>query len=243
MRHTFVVAAGILAVCVGVVLFTHYDKAGMDRISEDSGMYSYTCSNGAELSMTPSEGMSSVHVVPGAGASFPETSLAQKDVQTYGTGDMTLVGSGEHIRVISAGTTYECDPVPSQTDAPFNWGDPSEGAAVSHESAETVRANIVGTWRSVEDPLSVREFLSSGSVIDTYDDGEPYRQGWSVFTKDDAPAAVLGFTPEAGRVYISMREGGDAVPGMFFSVDNLTADTLEMTYMDRGSALTYKRVQ
>jgi hypothetical protein len=40
-----------------------------------------------------------------------------------------------------------------------------------------------------------------------------------------------------------MREGGDFVPGMFFSVDKLTADELEMTFMDRGNKLTYKRVQ
>jgi hypothetical protein len=200
-----------------------------------------------QLSMTPSPDLSSLQVRFNTEANTSVLNRAEPlagQAARYMNENLTLSGVGERVTFFwhdEAGFT--CDPVPSQTEAPFNWGDPSEGAAVSHESAEAVRANIVGMWRSVEDPLSLREFLSSGSVIDTYDDKEPYRQGWTVFTKNDVGTTTLGFTPEAGLVYINMREGGDFVPGMFFSVDKLTADELEMTFMDRGNKLTYKRVQ
>lgn len=242
MRHTYLAAGVFAVVFIGVLLFTHYDRDGAERIADDTGTYAYTCSRGASLSMTPSADMRSIVLKPGANAAFREATIVQKDANTFGTGDVTLYGVGEHIRVYAEGTTYECDPVPSQTEAPFNWGDPAEGAGQGQDMSAAVISNIVGKWRSTEDPLFIREFFADGSVVDSYDDENPLRQSWRVFTKADTADLSVTFTPIEGTVYVAIFEGNTELP-LYFSVDKVTPETLEMTYMDRGNSLKFTRVQ
>ncbi|MBP9757538.1 MAG: hypothetical protein KBD06_02970 [Candidatus Pacebacteria bacterium] len=239
MKHTYAAAAVIAIVFIGVVLFTQYDKAPIEQIADTNGSYAYTCADGVEFRMSPSSDMSSIRIIPGPNASFREAELIQKDTQTYGTGAFTFTGAGEHVRLITGGTTYECDPVPSQTDAPFNWGDPAEGAGASQDAAAAVSANIIGKWRSVQDPLFMREFFADGTVVDSYDGDPSLRQTWTAFTKQKPEASK--FELMDGITYMQIKEGDDSV--LTFSVDKLTPETLEMTYVDRGNKLAFERVQ
>ncbi|MBP9757398.1 MAG: hypothetical protein KBD06_02250 [Candidatus Pacebacteria bacterium] len=241
MKHTYATAAVIAVVFIGVVLFTKYDRDGVEQIADTTGGYAYVCADGVEFRISPASDMSSIRIIPGSNAPFQEADVIQKDTQTYGTGDFTLTGAGEHVRLITGGVTYECDPVPSQTDAPFNWGDPSEGAGASQDAAAAVRVNIVGKWRSVEDPLFVREFFESGNVLDSYDEDPSLRQAWTAFTKGDSERLSLDMPLDDNTVYVAIYEGSD--PQLIFSVDMLTPEALEMTYMDRGNKLKFTRVQ
>jgi hypothetical protein len=112
-----------------------------------------------------------------------------------------------------------------------------EQASVS--DAATTMANVIGMWRSTEDPSFTREIRNDGVVVDRYA-GEADSDGlWMVFTKDIPDTSFTG-TIEEGAVYLSMSMSEDEK--YYFKVTNADGRNLELIYLDRGGALSFVRV-
>ncbi len=93
------------------------------------GTYAYSCDNGVMFDMTLSSNVSSVALKAKGAAPFTQVVLEQKSGTTYATeeGEVSLVGDGETVTLTVGAATMTCNPVPSQTEAPFNWGGAGEG--------------------------------------------------------------------------------------------------------------------
>ncbi|MES2059846.1 MAG: hypothetical protein V4438_02335 [Patescibacteria group bacterium] len=106
------------------------DQASQRLGTEDLGIYPYVCDNSMEFTMSPSSDMSSVHIVPGKGAKFPEATLAKAPAaagQKYEAVGIIFIGAGEGVTLTTGGKTYACDPMPQPERAPWNFGDAGEG--------------------------------------------------------------------------------------------------------------------
>lgn len=104
-----------------------------------------------------------------------------------------------------------------------------------------VSAAIVGKWRSNDDAKFTREFKSDGTVTDAYegDDSATTVGEWSLFTSANADAGFPG-TIAAGVMYLQMTTQYEA---MFFTVLNVDAEGLQLSYVDRGNTLAFTRVK
>ncbi|MEY4747185.1 MAG: hypothetical protein RLZZ416_234 [Candidatus Parcubacteria bacterium] len=111
----------------------------------------------------------------------------------------------------------------------------------SHDAMTVVSQAIIGTWRSSDDQKFTRQFSDDGTVIDMYE-GDPNATAhgsWSVFSAPEKDAEFSG-AAAPGVVYLKIVEGGAP---MFFSIITAAGDTLQLTYLDRGSELDFSRVQ
>lgn len=103
---------------------------------------------------------------------------------------------------------------------------------------ERVRAGLVASWRSVDDAQFVREFKSDGSVTDSYGGASVANDRWLLFTSDMPPLNYNGPLDE-GKVYLSI-----GVPGsepLYFQVQSLSENRLELIYLDRGGVLVFEK--
>ena len=241
MKHTYLAGTVFLIVFIGAILFTHYDKEGAERIADTSGTYTYTCADGAEFSIIQSSDMATIKIMPGKHASFSVATLKQATgTQQYAGEGMSLAGAGEHIRLGVSDKTLECDPVPSQDMAPFNWGDPAEGAGAAQNSDTGAQTSIVGKWQSNDDARFTREFQAGGKEIDRYDGQSDMIGTWKIFSS--AAPLKVPFEIVQGVTYVQIAVGSDPDP-LNFSISAVTPERLEMTYMARGNTLSFKRVQ
>ena len=110
----------------------------------------------------------------------------------------------------------------------------------SAEEIAAVSQAMLGTWQSTDDPKFTRQFNDDGTVIDLYA-GQPAATAhgtWDAFMST-APDTEFSGTLAPGIVYIKLVEGGQP---MFFSIVTAAGDTLQMTYLDRGSQLNFTRI-
>lgn len=105
----------------------------------------------------------------------------------------------------------------------------------------TVSKMILGKWESRDDPLFVREYKSDGTVVDSYDGSVRSNDTWVVFTSEK-PLSVQ-FPLDPGAVYVQQVTPGDASSTLNFRVGQVMPETLDMTYMERGNTLSFRRVQ
>lgn len=243
MKHTYLAAGLIFVVFIGVLLFTHYDRDGAERIA-DTGAYSYICNGSSGFTLIPAADMSYLDLnnVPSAPAKLrvTRTDPQSGEAARYEGGGVTLVGIGESVKIMHGESDFDCSPVQNPDEAPFNWGDPEEGAGSSQNASTAVQTNIIGLWQSRDDVHFSREFKSDGTVVDTYDSAEQSSETgtWKPFDSKTVPSAPFEMSP--GVVYVQVVMGGDTLD---FSIDMLTPEALEMTYMARGNKLAFKRVQ
>ncbi|HYE23441.1 MAG TPA: hypothetical protein VEA92_03290 [Candidatus Paceibacterota bacterium] len=163
------------------------------------------------------------------------------DGQRYEDGMYAYVFAGEGAAVTdnASGVMTTCEQPFDPNNAPVNFGDVAEGAGMQSDPSLAVRENIIGSWQSTEDPSFTRIFNTDGTIRDLYD-GEPVSDGvWRSFTAETA--GEVAFTPEAGQTYVSFEEEG--VEPLYFKVDALTPERLELTYMGRGGVLIFTRTQ
>lgn len=113
---------------------------------------------------------------------------------------------------------------------------------MKQDTSLIVSESIVGKWQSTQDPKSVREFKSDGTMVDIYDGKVVSTNLWVAFTKANAPKMVA-FPIEEGAVYIQATEKGTAQDTLDFKVVKLTPEELELIYMTRGGVLTYKSIK
>lgn len=245
MKHTYLAASVLFVVFIGVVLFTQYDKDGAERIADSNGSFAYTCVGGSSFTMMPASDMSYIELrnAPSAPLNVRLTRAESKEGEgaRYEGEGLVFIGTGEGVLIAHGDTDFNCDPVPSQTDAPFNWGDPAEGAGPSQDAAAAARIAIVGVWQSNEDPLFERSFSSDGTVTDSYDGKKDDGEQWTIFTGSSAPSTKYPFS--SGTAYVQIKSGTQSDDDLYFSIEKVTPEVLEMTYMGRGNKLTFKRVQ
>jgi hypothetical protein len=222
------------------------ERTGPGSESADMGTYAYQCEGGAEFTMTPSSDLSSITLAPGANAGFSATTLSFVNAtngQRFEGGGMVFVGAGESVALtMPAGDApLNCEPKPNTEMAPWNWGDAGEGGGAKQDVALIVSESIVGKWQSNEDKKFVREFKSDGTAADWYDNKVVSPGTWKVFTKEQ-PLSVA-FPLERDTVYIQMTMQGTQGDTLNFKLVKLTPEALELVYMDRGGALSFKHIQ
>ena len=136
-----------------------------------------------------------------------------------------------------------CNPKPSTDMAPWNWGDAGEGGgSVKQDTSLIVSESIVGKWQSTTDAKSVREFKADGTIIEWYDNKQVSSGLWVAYTKANAPKMVA-FPIDESSVYLQLTEKGTQADTLDFKITKLTPESLELIYMTRGGALTYKHIQ
>ncbi len=247
MKQYYLTGVVCVLAIAGVLFYTYTDRAGMERATDDTGAYAYLCSGGVELKMAPAADMSTITIVPGSTALFDQTTLVQKDSgQRYEGGGIVFTGAGESVHIVTSKQTLDCSPVPNERMAPFNFGDPAEGAGPTQDTAAAARAAIVGTWKSTDDASFVRSFSADGSVVDSYGGKKDPAEHWTVFTSvpPDGGASLpadLHIVP--GTAYLKISTGTDSADDLYFSIQTITPERLEMTYLARGNTLSFTRVQ
>ena len=100
---------------------------------------------------------------------------------------------------------------------------------------------VVGAWKSDDDPKYTREFRADGTVTDRYE-GEASATAtgtWAVFTaKTELPAGIT-FQLNHDDAYIRVVMDGEAYN---YRVEKATSAELELIYMDRGGVLRFSKV-
>lgn len=239
----------VFAIAIIIILIGAWYWYGASSASDSmtaAGSYTYICEDGSAFSMTPSADASELTLEAGSGSAFTGSVRLSKmgDAAHFETTEGELIvlsGAGEVVEITVAGKTVDCAPVPNAEMAPWNWGDAGEGGGMQQDVALIVTESIQGTWQSTEDSKSARVFGENNTVQDVYD-GEVVWEGLYVaFTKENAPE--ISFPLEDGVVYIELTKNGTPEDTLTFKLTKLTPDALELIYMDRGGALTYKRVQ
>ncbi len=230
----------IFVALIGGVYYTVSDTNNSATTLDMQNSFAYECTDGTEFRMVPAPDMSTIMLTPGANATFQKSTLARVRLEARYTGrGMTFTGSGEGVQLVTPTQSLVCNPVVSQDMAPFNWGDSAEGAGPEQDTSAAVRANIVGQWRSVQDPRFVREFRADGTLVDSYDDDPSLPQQWKAFSKGAPVQSKIDLIE--GQTYIEINDGTDSV--LTFTVDKLTPESLEMMYLEAGRFHSYTRIQ
>ena len=110
----------------------------------------------------------------------------------------------------------------------------------SEVSTEDFVENIVGAWRNVEYTGLVREFKERGFLTDRV--GNDVIEGrWVMFDGISAPE-IIGMNFDEEGVYLKINLTGEEKSDIYFEVNSVTADVLELRYFDRaGSAMNFTR--
>jgi hypothetical protein len=121
-------------------------------------------------------------------------------------------------------------------------GEGDNPGSVKQDVRVIVGETIQGTWQSTEDAKFVRTFKDDYTVADMYDGKAVSTGTYAVFTKEN-PLAV-SFPLEDNAVYVQLVMSGNPAETLNFKVSlSANADTLTLTYMDRGGALIFTRLK
>lgn len=247
MKSTWLWGVILLIILIGG--YWYFQSRGSDESAtmDTLGTYAYTCENGSQFTMSPSADVSSVKLSAGSqGILTGDVTLSQVAGTRYeGSANgsaITFVGAGEEVRLTVGSETTVCNPVPNPDSPPWNWGDPGEGGGIKQDAALIVGESIVGKWQSTDDAKFVREF-KAGNVVEDWYDGKKVSSGlWVAFEKGvDAPE--VPFPLEDNVVYIQMTMTGSQADTLNFKLSKLTPEELQLIYMDRGGALSFRAVQ
>lgn len=107
---------------------------------------------------------------------------------------------------------------------------------------QQVSESIVGKWRGVNDEKLEREFKEGGVVTDWYNGQEMASGTWSLFDASDAPAYLLT-NDDSQAIYLVVNLTGEETGGLYFLVNSVNAEGLELSYLDSGRSLEFSRVQ
>jgi hypothetical protein len=218
------------------------------EVASDS--YAYTCDNGSAFTMTPAADVSQVTLSAGSQGMFSgSVVLKQSEIKsTFFTGTVlnapvTLEGDGEKV-VVTVGTEKAtCTPVPDSENAPWNWGDAQSAGSVKPDTILIGTENLMGTWQDTKDPKNKLEFKAGDQLVMWYDGKQVSKGLYVVFNKENAPK-IVAFPIEANAVYLQTTMTGSQADTQNFKIGfSADANTLTLTYMDRGGVTTYTRVQ
>jgi hypothetical protein len=107
---------------------------------------------------------------------------------------------------------------------------------------DAVRHALVGTWQNNEDTRFTREFAADGTAIDRYaDDPRSAAKGtWTVFDGNAPPAEAKSYPMIPQATYLEIRQNGDV---LIYGLANLTTQSLDMIYLERGNRLSFARLK
>jgi membrane-bound inhibitor of C-type lysozyme len=164
------------------------------------------------------------------------------DGQRFEDSEYVYVFAGEEATVAqkNTGILTTCAQPFDANNAPVNFGDAAEGGGVKPDTALIVSESVIGKWQDTTDAKFVREFKKDGIVVDTYDSKDPHTGTWVVFTKQK-PREVP-FPLEESATYIQLSIQDNYTDVLNFKITAVTPETLELTFMDRGGVLTFKRI-
>jgi len=96
--------------------------------ADDSfGTYTYECDERVTFIMRPASDMSSIQVAATGGGAYPPAStLVKKEAASgvrYEGNGVVFTARGETVTLGEGDSAINCSPVPSQDEAPFNFGD------------------------------------------------------------------------------------------------------------------------
>ncbi len=100
---------------------------------------------------------------------------------------------------------------------------------------------ILGQWQAVEDAQLVREFKEGGIVTDWYGGAEVMTGVWGLFNGKEAPPELF-LTQDEETVYLRMTLTGEERDALYFRVENVDAENLELVYVGPGGVLEFTRV-
>jgi hypothetical protein len=100
---------------------------------------------------------------------------------------------------------------------------------------------ILGQWQAVEDAQLVREFKEGGVVTDWYGGAEVMTGVWNLFNGSEAPPALF-LTEDEETVYLRMTLTGQERDALYFRVENVDEENLELVYVGPGGVLEFTRV-
>jgi len=198
---------------------------------------SFSCTDGSSFVAEFTEGdMLRVLV---AGELVRTLPRVEGDGQRFENEEYLYVFAGEEASVTDKGTGIEttCTQPLDQNNAPANFGDRGEGAGEAQDASAAVSANIVGTWRSDEDPKFVRVFAADGTTEDRYDGEKVATGAWTAALGANIDVEALPI--ESDAVYVRIADGEELLN---FKVAALTPERLELIYLGRGNTLTFTRV-
>ena len=114
---------------------------------------------------------------------------------------------------------------------------------INHSTDQSIaaRIQILGIWRSTQDPKFTREFKNDGKVIDAYDGSSPNSNGrWVIFTKQ-MPIDALPEVLEDGAVYLSI--AAPESEAQYFKIASINSHELQLVYLDRGGVISFTKIQ
>lgn len=130
MKKTLIILVLVAGLLVGGFFAFNsyiYEEKQADLSMYTLGSYGYRCTDGTEFTMSPSEDMTSIHIVPAAGVErIPETILPKVASDTgvlYETDGITFYAKGETVELGTEAFATICSPIAVADEAPFNFGD------------------------------------------------------------------------------------------------------------------------
>ncbi len=119
------------------------------------------------------------------------------------------------------------------------FGDDGEEGGTVTDTSVVVTQSILGTWRSTTDTKFVRDFKIGGVLADLYDGKTRTTGTWTVFTSLSVGAPKLAVPLEPGAVYAQIVEGTQTLN---FKITKITLESLVMVYLERGTTLSFSRI-
>ena len=149
------------------------------------------------------------------------------------------------IIVLLAGGTYwymQSHPMTASDMSSSTATTGEENGSVKPDTSLVVGETIQGKWQSTTDPKNVIEIGADDTIVWWYDNAQVAHGLYVVFTKENAPK-IVSIPLDENAVYMQTTETGAQSDTMNFRI-TMTPDgnSLTLTYMDRGSATTYTRV-
>ena len=96
-------------------------------IVSDGAVYPYECDEHVLFDMKMSTDANTISIAASNGGAYPASvtlsRIASDSGAKYEGGGYTFFGKGESVTLTEAGQSLSCSPVPSQSEAPFNFGD------------------------------------------------------------------------------------------------------------------------
>lgn len=116
--------------------------------------------------------------------------------------------------------------------------------ATSASEASTSSAQMAGTWRSTDDAKFTRTFSADGTVTDRYEGDDSATDSGPYAIVDPNTVSDLPVQASALAGMTVIKADFAKTGTMYFSINALTATSLQMTYLGgRGGLLSFTRVQ
>ena len=233
---------GVMVAVLAIAGYVVYSNTMNDDAPMESNGISFMCTDESYFVAEFSPDFSQVDILVDGVIVRTAVRAANSDLYIYEVGDYTYTFVGEEVTVRNSrtDTTTSCNQPFDANTAPYNFGDMGEGGGEEPDLIIEATKNIKGQWRSVDDEKFTRDFMSDGTVTDSYEGSDDTVGTWLVFTINSKVAAP--FPLEKNTAYLKITTDIGASEVMYYKLSKVTPEELELIYMDRGGALRFTRL-